>query len=171
MTAANKTNTPDIESLDLSDAIIGVASPDTSAPAPVPQPAHPAASSASNSSAIDSEHRSEPRYLVKWHIVALLDSGDTHHGHIKDISFNGISVLLERNLQHIKKITLHIHVPPLDTSSGARIVEVEGKFVYTIHDHEEHVFRTGLHFGKFKTEADKNFLQNRLVNHHIKIGG
>lgn len=115
------------------------------------------------------EHRSEPRFRVKWRVTTLLGDGDPRHGFIKDISIKGAAILLERNLHIANTITLHIHIPPLNVGNNPRIVEIQGKFIYSVHDHDELFFRTGIHFVKFKTESDRTYLLSRLTNHHMEI--
>lgn len=119
------------------------------------------------------EHRSEPRFRVKWHVTAWPGESTeaAHHGFIKDISFKGVSILLEHNLKGLNTVTLHLHLPPLTVGQPPRIVEVTSKMVYTIHDSEELVFRVGFHFVQFKSEADRDYLLSRLNNHYIKVGG
>ena len=66
--------------------------------------------------------------------VAFVDAQNQHHGFIKDISTKGASVFLDRNLQSLEFIKLHIHVPPSHTLKTPRLIEVYGKIVYTTHD-------------------------------------
>lgn len=114
------------------------------------------------------EHRSEQRYRVKWYVVTTIDGLGTHHGYIKDISTKGTAVFLERNLQGVRTITLHIYAPTLETG-GSRIIEVQGKVVYSNHDSDELHFRSGIFFTKFKSKSDSAYLETRLKNCHVKI--
>ncbi len=115
------------------------------------------------------ELRGEPRFRVKWRAIALLEQNIAHHGFVKDISTKGAAFFLEHNLQAVQLITLHIHVPPLDITREPRIVQVEGKLIYSVHDHEELFFRAGFQFIKFKTGSDLDYLRSRLTNHHMEI--
>lgn len=117
----------------------------------------------------DTELRSEPRFRVKWHATVLLRGNAAYHGIVKDISIKGAAILLERNLQEVKLVTLHLHVPPFDAIGVARIVKMEGKLIYSVHDHDELFFRAGFHFIKFKSESDLNHLRSRLTNLHVEI--
>lgn len=119
------------------------------------------------------EHRSEPRFRVRWHVTAWPGENPkaAHHGLIKDISFKGVSILIEHNIKIVNTVTLHIHLPPLAAGQDPHIVEVKSKLVYTIHDSEELSFRAGFHFVQFKSEADRDYLHSRLSNHYIKVGG
>ncbi len=119
------------------------------------------------------EHRSETRFRVRWHVTAWPgeSSEAAHHGFIKDISFKGVSILLEHNLKIANTVMLHLHLPPLAAGQAPRILEVKSKLVYTLHDSEELSFRIGFHFVQFKSEADREYLHSRLTTHYIKVGG
>ena len=130
-----------------------------------PQPAKtfPAAAQGSK------EHRSVPRFYVKWRTVAFVDAQNQHHGFIKDISTKGASVFLDRNLQSLEFIKLHIHVPPSHALKVPRLIEVYGKIVYTTHDINEFLFRTGISFLKFDSQHDSVFLEKHLTDYHTRI--
>lgn len=115
------------------------------------------------------EQRSAPRFIVKWRAIAFLDAQNQHHGYIKDISVKGAAVFLERNLQSLKLIKLHIHVPPTHTVTEPRVIEVYGKVVYTVYDNRELLFRAGISFLKFDSEHDPLFLENYLTNFQTRI--
>lgn len=115
------------------------------------------------------EHRSVPRFLVKWRAVAFIDAQQQYHGYIKDISTKGAALLLDRNLQSLEFIKLHIQVPPSYTLRESRILKVYGKIAYTTHDRSELLFRTGIHFLKFDSERDPAFLETFLANNCTRI--
>ena len=96
------------------------------------------------------EHRSVPRFYVKWRAVAFIDAQNQHHGFIKDISVKGAAVFLDRNMQSLEFIRLHIHVPPSHTSNAPRILDVYGKIAYTTHDSKERLFRVGIGFSQIR---------------------
>ena len=87
------------------------------------------------------------------------------HGIVKDISPKGADILLEHNLQNVKLIKLHIHVPPLSVTGDRHVVEVSGKIIYSSHDSDEMLFRTGIKFLQFHLESDQAYLQSRLGKH------
>lgn len=111
------------------------------------------------------EHRTEPRFRVRWRTVAFVDAQGLHHGSIKDISTKGAAILLDRNLQSQGFIKLHIYVPPPHTSKISCIVEVYGKIAYSIYDGHEQLFRVGVTFLKFHSESDPAFLEKYLTSH------
>lgn len=115
------------------------------------------------------EHRSVPRFFVKWRAVALIDEQDRHHGFIKDISIKGAAVFLDRNLQSVEFIKLHIHIPPSHVTNTARTVQVYGKVVYAVYDSRELLFRSGIHFLRFDSEHDPGFLEMYLTNCQPRI--
>ena len=115
------------------------------------------------------EHRSVPRFYVKWRAVAFIDAQNQHHGFIKDISVKGAAVFLDRNMQSLEFIRLHIHVPPSHTSNAPRILDVYGKIAYTTHDSKERLFRVGIVFLKFDSEHDPAFLEKYLTNCQTRI--
>lgn len=130
-----------------------------------PQPAKMSPAAAQGSK----EHRSVPRFYVKWRTVAFVDAQNQHHGFIKDISTKGASVFLDSNLQSLEFIKLHIHVPPPHTLKASRIIEVYGKVVYTTHDIKELLFRTGISFLKFESKHDPVFLEKYLTDYQTRI--
>jgi len=115
------------------------------------------------------EHRSAQRFYVKWRTLAFIDAKSQHQGFIKDISTKGAAVFLDRNLQPLEFIKLHIHVPPPDAAKSTRIVEVYGKIIYTTHDNSELLFRVGISFLKFASADDPVFLETYLTNYQTKI--
>lgn len=115
------------------------------------------------------EHRSVPRFLVKWRAVAFIDAQNQYHGYIKDVSAQGAAVFLDRNLQALEFIKLHIQIPPSYTLREPRILKVYGKIVYTTHDRSELLFRTGIRFLTFDSEQDSAFLETFLADNHMRI--
>lgn len=115
------------------------------------------------------EHRSVPRFYVKWRAIAFIDAQSQHHGYIKDISVRGAAIFLDRNLQSLEFVKLHIHVPPTHTAKTSRTVEVYGKIVYTVYDNRELLFRVGVSFLKFDSEHDPVFLETYLTNFQTRI--
>lgn len=115
------------------------------------------------------EHRSVPRFYVKWRAVAFIDAQSQYHGFIKDISTKGAAIFLDRNLQSLEFIKLHIQVPPSNTLREPRILKVYGKIAYTTHDRSELLFRTGISFLKFDSEHDPGFLETFLADNHTRI--
>ena len=111
------------------------------------------------------ENRSEPRIRVRWHVDALVEGQPVLHGFVRDLSAKGADIFLGRNLQNVKSVKLHIHVPPLSVTGEHHIVEVSGKIVYTAHDSEELLFHTGIVFVKFNLDSDMEYLKSRLVKH------
>ncbi|MDO8465725.1 MAG: PilZ domain-containing protein [Gallionella sp.] len=111
------------------------------------------------------EQRIEPRVHVRWHVDVFVDGQAVYHGFIKDISLKGADVFIDHNLQNVKLVKLLIHVPPLSVTSDHHVVDVSGKVVYTSHDSDELLFRTGINFLKFNLESDQAYLQSRLARH------
>lgn len=111
------------------------------------------------------ESRTEPRVHVRWHVDAFIDGQGMHRGFIKDISVKGADIFLEHNMQNVKLIKLHIHVPPLNITEAHHVVEVSGKVIYSSHDSDELLFRTGIKFLEFHSESDRAYLQSRVVKH------
>jgi hypothetical protein len=115
------------------------------------------------------EHRTEPRFRVKWPATVIVNEQNSHRGLIKDISTKGAAVLLDAHLHSTKFVNIRIHLPSLNAATGPRTIEIYGKIVYSIHDSNEFLFRTGVSFLKFHQESDQAHLSARLTNHHIPI--
>lgn len=151
---------------DSTDTPVSAATPDSTA-APVsaePQDAPATASPSPSHHLHGTEHSDSVRHIVRWHADVLLN-GHTCQGIVHEISESGATLFLELNPQNAKKLSLNIHVPPMDDKHAQHIVEVEGKIVYAIHDSEERLFRTGVHFTKFANGADPAFLASHLNSH------
>lgn len=111
------------------------------------------------------ESRSDPRIRVRWHVDAFVEGQPVLHGFVRDLSAKGADIFLGRNLQNVKSVKLHIHVPPLSVTGEHHIVDVSGKIVYTAHDSEELLFHTGIVFAKFNLNSDLAYLKSRLDKH------
>jgi hypothetical protein len=129
-----------------------------------PQDAPAAASPSPTHHLHGTEHSDSARHIVRWHADVLLD-GHICQGIVHEISESGATLFLELNPQKAKKLSLNIHVPPLDDKHGQHIVEVEGKIIYAIHDSEEQQFRAGVQFSEFANESDPAFLTSYLNGH------
>lgn len=115
------------------------------------------------------EHRSVPRFYVKWRAIAFIDAKNEHHCFIKDISTKGAAIFLDRNLQSLEFIKLHIHIPPSHTDKAQRVIQVHGKIAYTVYDSKEFLFRVGIVFFKFESDHDPVFLETYLTKYQTKI--
>lgn len=111
------------------------------------------------------ECRNDQRCHVHWHVDASIDGQGVFQGFIREISLQGADIFIDHNLQNIKVIKLHIHVPVLSKTDKLHIVEVSGSVVYTVYASDEALFRSGIKFIKFNPESDRAFLQSRLVGH------
>jgi len=129
-------------------------------------PQYAKASSAATGS---KEHRSVPLFQVKWRAIAFIDAQSQYHGFIKDISVKGTALFLDRNLQSLEFVKLHIQIPPSHTLREHRILKAYGKIIYTTHDRSELLFRTGISFLKFEQEGDSVFLEAFLADNHTRI--
>lgn len=114
------------------------------------------------------EHRKTPRFRVNWHTDILIEGQGTLHGSINDLSTQGASVYLNNNLPTIK-CTLHIHVPPLDSTSKPHLIAISGKVAYTVYDGKKQSFRTAINFLGFNLKSDLALLGGRLSRHHLEI--
>ena len=108
----------------------------------------------------DIHNESHPHF--KWHAEVLVDGHDVFQGIVKDISMLGLNLVLDHNLQNSKLVKLHIHVPPLDTSSPHHVLEVSGKITSTVFDSGEEAFRSGISFIQFTLDSDQTYLQSLL---------
>lgn len=115
------------------------------------------------------EYRKETRYRASWRIDVAVEGHDLQEGRIKDISLHGTATILNgRNLKPGISVTLHIHIPPLTNTSMPKVMIVDGKTSYTIHDANDLCFRVGVTFVKFELASDSAFLEMRLTNHHTQ---
>jgi hypothetical protein len=110
-------------------------------------------------------HRGMPRFGVKWKVVAAIDGRTLYHGHTKDISVSGASILLPLNLAHVKTLDLHIHIPSAHPFNESHLLHVGGKLTYAVYDRAANSFRAGIEFQEFKSNHDVEFLTKRLALH------
>lgn len=115
------------------------------------------------------EHRQEPRFRARWKIIVIIQGQDFHDGQIRDISQNGASILVGRNLSPSTKVILCIDIPSLTGHGKPRTIVVHGRVVYTVHDGEHMTFRAGVQFIKFNLASDRSYLEARLTEHHQTI--
>ncbi len=113
------------------------------------------------------EQRREPRFHVHWHVATELDKHGICLGFIKEISIQGATLYLDHDLIKVKKIILEIQVPALQPHTAPHILAIDCQVIYAIHDSDEQMFRTGIHFDKFQVESEKDFLDHRLKNFEI----
>jgi hypothetical protein len=162
----SQTDTPD--SADAPDSAEPQSAPSTAEPQNAPATAEPQAAPATADSPSahlhGTEHRDSVRHVVRWHADVLVN-GHACQGIVHEISESGATLLLELNPQKAKRLSLNLHVPPLDDKHGQHIVEVECKIVYSIHDSEERLFRAGVNFSEFANESDPAFLASYLNGH------
>ena len=115
------------------------------------------------------EHRKGTRYSVSWRIVIALEGHELYDGKINDISLYGAAFLNGRNLKPNTRLVLHIYIPNLTNQEGARIIRVQGKTSYTVHDLKHQCFRVGIAFVEFALDSDRAYLEARLSNHHYQV--
>lgn len=108
------------------------------------------------------------RFRIKWHIDILIDGQSTYRGIANDISTQGVSIYLNRNLSATRCV-LHLHVPPHDLAKKSHIIAVSGKVIYTVYDSSKQSFRAAVSFLNFNLESDLAYLGERLVKHHLKL--
>jgi len=104
----------------------------------------------------------EPHPHFKWHAEALVDGHDVYHSIVKDISREGLSLILDHNLQNSKIVKLRIYIPPFEISNPHHVMEVSGKITSTIFDSGEEAFRSGIKFVQFTQDSDQTYLQSLL---------
>lgn len=141
---------------------------DTPDSADIPEHAEPqdvpAAADPPNTHLHGTEHRDSARHIVRWHADVMVD-GRFCQGIVHEVSESGATLFLELNPQKARKLSLNLHVPPMDDKHAQHIVEVECKIVYSIHDSEEQLFRAGVQFSRFATASDPAFLASYLNGH------
>ena len=113
--------------------------------------------------------RSEIRYMAAWRVAVSLEGRDFHYGRIRDISLHGAAILIGRNPKPGTKVMLHIHLPSLTGPGASKILKVTGSAAYSVRDANSQCFRVGITFVKFELLSDRDFLEDRLVNHHSKV--
>lgn len=117
------------------------------------------------------EQRGEPRFRVQWHAAVSFDGHHVFEAYTKDLSIKGATLYLDHNPEKTRSVSLRIQVPPLAEGASPHIVDIEGRVVYAIHDSDALLFRAGIQFGRFISEADRDFLESRLKTYPQTVAG
>jgi hypothetical protein len=104
-----------------------------------------------------------PHPHFRWHAEVLVDGHDVYEGMVKDISMQGLNLILDHNLQNSKLIKLHVHVPQPSSSSPHHVLEISGKITSAVYDSTEESFRSHVVFSEFTSESDRAYLQSLLA--------
>jgi hypothetical protein len=108
------------------------------------------------------EWRNKSGMHFKWHADVLVDGHAVYFGFVRNISMKGADLFLDQNLQNIKLIKLHIHVPTLIATSPPHVMEVSASVVSTVYDSTESNFRYSVIFQQFTQASDQAHLRSRL---------
>lgn len=104
------------------------------------------------------DHRECVRHLVRLPISIINHDGTKHYKDItKDLSETGLSILYPHNAHITDDVTILL-------SLHGQLIEIVGRFVYTVYSSEDQTFRTGISFKSFKHNGRKKllkFLNNR----------
>jgi c-di-GMP-binding flagellar brake protein YcgR len=73
----------------------------------------------------------------------------TFHGRTYDISVQGLTVIVDRNIFNEGDVTVLLAIPPAHSGTPQKIVEATAKMVYTVFSSEHDAFRIGLNFKEF----------------------
>lgn len=114
------------------------------------------------------EHRNETRYKASWRAAIAVEGHSFIYGRIRDISLHGTAILNELNINPGTRVTINVHIPALATPCAPKVLVVHGTTSYSVHDADHLCFRIGITFVKFEPATDRVYLEERLINHHIK---
>lgn len=103
-----------------------------------------------------SEQRAEPRFplhlkvAIVYHQHKDASTRPTYHGKSLDISMNGLSVLVDCNINTDAEVTVLMALPPTHEATPQKIVEATAQMAYTVLSSQHDAFRIGLTFRKFQ---------------------
>ncbi len=109
------------------------------------------------------EKRREIRYPTRLKAVVVNEhsSGkNLYHGIVHDISTSGLSIVYDHNV-HFSHLVIVLFSLPVTR----RIIEVECRYVYTVHSSKHLNFRSGLTFTNFKRDG-RRALMSWLEEQH-----
>lgn len=115
------------------------------------------------SSPPSAEHRKYPRYRVHWKVLIVHEQSGTKQifkGRTHDLSIKGASIHSDRNIFVEGKVTVYLVMPTLAGDLGEKIIEIESRMAYTVLASNQHQFRIGLHFLKFKENGHRLLSEN-----------
>lgn len=115
------------------------------------------------------EHRREVRYMASWRVAVSVEGQDFHCGRVKDISLHGAAILNDFNVKSGMRVTSNIYIPTLDRPCEQKVLIVHGISIYTVYDADRLCFRVGISFVGFEQASDRDYLEERLTNYHIKV--
>jgi c-di-GMP-binding flagellar brake protein YcgR len=115
------------------------------------------------SGSLGAEHRKYPRYRVHWKVLIVHEQSGTRQifkGRTHDLSIKGASIYSDHNIFVEGKVTVYLVMPTLDGDLGEKVIEIESRMVYTVLASNQHQFRIGLHFLKFKGNGHRLLSEN-----------
>jgi len=108
------------------------------------------------------DSRNHSRFRFRLQADAHIEGQGVFRGFVKDISLQGVTLYLDRNLLKDKSVQIRIHVPPAATTEKAYSVVATGKTIHSIFDSDELNFRLGIKLLYFASEADETYLKKYL---------
>ncbi len=109
------------------------------------------------------------RHPLHWHAAIVNKSSgkhDIYHGRTHDLSLNGASILIERNVSFTTEVVILLSIPPMHLGQKKTIIEIECSTKYTLLDSVHGQFRLEMKFVHFKGDG-KKILSDILSKRHI----
>ena len=86
----------------------------------------------------------------------------TYHGHTNDISLDGVSVVVDRNVFTKDEVTVMLALSPERAGVPEKLIVATAKMIYTVYSPKHSAFRIGLAFRQFVGDGRK-LLEARLA--------
>lgn len=122
-----------------------------------------------------SDKRAEPRAPLHFKVAIIYHlhpdeaTRPTYHGRTHDISTQGLSVVVDRNIFSEGDVTVLLAIPPAHPGAPQKIVEATAKMIYTVFSSDHDAFRIGLDFREFKRNG-KELLRTAVEQRRINPG-
>ena len=116
--------------------------------------------------------RANYRHLLHWDVAIINKSSgkhDIYHGRTYDLSLNGTSIFIERNISFTSEVVILLSIPPMHLGQKKTILEVNCSTSYTLLDSAQNQFRLEMKFVHFKGEGRK-ILSDILSKRQIPQG-
>jgi hypothetical protein len=111
------------------------------------------------------ELRQHHRFLAQWRVAIVFQGGGSHtfYGVTHDVGLGGLCMHTDHNLYSRQTVSVLLALPPAHPRERKKMIEAEGRIVYTILSSGQKGFRIGIQLVRFKNR-DENLFRNYLIS-------
>lgn len=115
------------------------------------------------------ELRRHHRFLAQWRVAIVFQGGGSHtfHGITHDVGLGGLCMHSDHNLYSRQTVTVLLALPPTHPRERKKVIETEGRIIYSILSSGQKGFRIGVELMRFKNRDEtvfRKYLTSRFGN-------